>query len=125
MVIPWPNDVISDIARRRSVLVLGAGISANSVNASGIRPKTWANFLNLAVAQVTGTKARQNAILRLIRDGDYLTACQVIRDALGPTAFYQLAIQEFLAPGFPAADIHNRIIDLDSRLVATPNFDTI
>lgn len=125
MIISWPLDVISDVARRRCVIVLGSGISSNCINAAGLRPKSWASFLSAAIALLPGTKARRDAISKLVRERDYLTACQVIRDTMGTTAFHQLAIAEYLTPGFPAADIHDRIIDLDSRIVATPNFDTI
>ena len=33
--INWPEDVVEDIARRRCVLYLGSGVSANSVNEKG------------------------------------------------------------------------------------------
>ena len=41
MKISWPNSLINDIARRRCVIFLGSGISRNSVNATGLHPKTW------------------------------------------------------------------------------------
>jgi len=125
MDLAWPDSLISDIARRRSVLFLGAGISCNSVNAAGQRPKLWAAFLDLAVRQVTGSQAKKKAIRELIKKADYLNACQVIRDSMGTTNFHQLAESEFLAPGFQAAPIHDVLIEIDSRIVATPNFDTI
>ena len=121
----WPDSLVSDIARRRSVLFLGAGISCNSVNAAGDRPKLWAAFLEAAIGQVPGSQAKKNAIKALVRKADYLNACQVIRDSMGRAQFNQLAEDEFLTPGFQAADIHDLIIEIDSRIVATPNFDTI
>ena len=39
--INWPEDVVEDIARRRCVLYLGSGVSANSVNEKGETPATW------------------------------------------------------------------------------------
>lgn len=125
MIIDWPTDVVSDIARRQSVIVLGAGISCNSQNAAGERPKAWAEFLNAATANVPGTQVQRAEILRLVKNRDYLTACQVIRDRMGSAAFHSFAEQEFLTPAYRAAIIHDRISELDSRIVATPNFDTI
>ena len=125
MSVTWPPDLISDIARRRCVLVLGAGISSNSTNAAGMRPKTWYSFLMKAVDKISGPNSHQDAIRKLIRNNDYLTACQVIRDRMGVTDFNQLTAEEYLTPGFQAAAIHDSIIALDSRIVATPNFDTI
>ena len=43
--INWPNHLIEDIARRKCVLVLGAGISKNSKNEHDVRPKDWKEFL--------------------------------------------------------------------------------
>lgn len=42
--INWPEALVEAIARRRCVLFLGSGISANSKNSSGKRPATWENF---------------------------------------------------------------------------------
>lgn len=46
--ITWPDELVSDIARRRSVLFLGAGISMNSVGNGGVRPKNWNDLLTEA-----------------------------------------------------------------------------
>lgn len=119
--IQWPPTVVDDIARRRSVIFLGAGISRQAQNAQGVRPKMWKEFLQTAVAQCP---APTRHITTLITQGDYLTACEIIRDKLGP-AFNRLVSLEFSAPGFRPAKIHELVFRLDSRIVATPNFDKI
>lgn len=124
MVIDWPNDLTTDVARRRCVLVLGAGISANSKNASGQSPKTWYSFLLNASMGLSDAKTTMS-VRKMLGSGDFLTACQIIRDQMGPSHFHNLAESEYLNPGFQHATIHDRIIELDSRIVATPNFDTI
>jgi hypothetical protein len=124
MVIDWPNDLTTDVARRRCVLVLGAGISANSKNVNGDSPKTWYSFLLDASESVNEAKTAQS-VRKMLRAGDLLTACQIVRDHMGPPNFHNLAQSEYLSPGFQHATIHDRIIELDSRIVATPNFDTI
>jgi hypothetical protein len=103
MVINWPVELISDLARRRTVLVLGSGISANSQNIHGVRPKTWSSFLLAAISTMGGSKARRDAVTKLVRTGDYLTACRVIRDAVGAATFHTFTENEFLTPGFQAA----------------------
>ena len=55
MKISWPNSLVNDIARRRCVIFLGSGISRNSVNEAGIRPKTWAATLEAAMQQLDKT----------------------------------------------------------------------
>lgn len=123
--IAWPADLVRDVARRRAVLVLGAGVSMNSTNAGGRRPKDWAGFLTLALSRMSGPRALVNATRKLIRDGDFLTACDVIRTKLGRNAFCDLVREEFLDPHYQPAKIHEHIEALDTRVVLTPNFDKI
>lgn len=123
--IAWPRDVICDLARRRAVLVLGAGISMNSASAGGRRPKGWADFLTHAVARMNCATALRVATNRLIRDGDYLTACDIVRDSLGKNAFCDLVREEFLDPQYQPAAIHRHVEQIDARVVLTPNFDKI
>lgn len=119
--IAWPAELISDIARRRTVLFLGSGISRNSTNAARRKPKTWVQFLEHALTLVNPNRH----IKSLIKEKDYLTACEVIKKALGRDVFHQLLRDEFLTPGYTHASIHENIFKLDSRIVATPNFDKI
>lgn len=93
----------------------------NSVNANGRRPKAWLDFL-----QGTLSDIKPNVhIRRLLKDGDYLTACEVIKRELGKEEFTRVVKEEFLSPAYIPAEIHKDIFALDSRIVATPNFDKI
>lgn len=119
--IVWPTDLIEDIARRKCVLVLGAGVSKNSTNLAGTRPKDWKEFLLTASENIPG-KAE---IRKQISSGDFLTACELIKKELGRDDFNTLVRQEFLTPQFQPAIIHQHIYNLDSRIIITPNFDKI
>lgn len=123
--INWPNDVVDALARRRSVVYLGAGISRNSTNAAGDRPKTWRQFLQAAIEHVEGSAALHAQIRKLLRQNDFLTACEVIKESMGNHLFHELIQDEFVRPRFQPAPIHDSIINLDTRIVATPNFDKI
>ena len=125
MKVSWPPQLISDVARRRCVLFLGAGISAQAQSATGACPKMWGDFLTVAKDQITGNDSLKRQIKKLIKERDYLTACQLIKDGLGAPDFHNFVRAEFLDPQFQSAPIHDSIIDLDSRIVATPNFDKI
>ena len=46
--IEWNAELIDAIARRRSVIVIGSGVSRNATNAAGVRPETWEGFLSIA-----------------------------------------------------------------------------
>lgn len=119
--IVWPTDLVEDIARRKCVLVLGAGVSKNSTNITGTRPKDWKEFLITASENIPG-KAE---IRKQISSGDFLTACELIKNELGRDDFNTLVRQEFLTPQFQPANIHQHIYNLDSRIIITPNFDKI
>lgn len=119
--INWPSNLVSEIARRRCVLVLGSGISMNSANTAGRRPRTWKVFLESLLPEV----APNAHIKKLIKENDFLTACEVLKRALGRETFTDRIKEEFLTPGYIPAQIHEEIFKLDSRIVATPNFDKI
>ncbi len=119
--ITWPDEIVSDISRRKSVLFLGSGISMNSKNDAGERPKTWAKFLESLIGNIKPNKH----IKALIKEQDYLTACEVIKREIGRHSFTRAVEAEFLTPAYKPAEIHEVLFDLDSRIVATPNFDKI
>jgi len=119
--IDWPGSLIEDIARRKCVLVLGSGVSKNSTNDTGLRPKDWNEFLKSASENING----KTEIRKQIKSGDYLTACELIKKELGRDDYNTLVRNEFLTPGFKPAKIHEHIFNLDSRIVITPNFDKI
>lgn len=124
--IEWPEKLVESIARRKCVLFLGSGISANAENKLGRKPATWENFLKNILkkysSQLTDSK---NVIEQLINEKDYLTACEIIVDVLGETDFGECAADEFRRPGYQATEIHQIIYGLDSKLVLTPNIDKI
>jgi len=119
--ITWSDELINDIARRRSVIFLGSGISCNSRGARGEIPKAWKEFLENASSNL-----RPNRHIRsLLIKQDYLTSCEIIKRNLGRDRFHQLLRDNFSTPRFAHAPIHEAIFKLDSRIVATPNFDKI
>lgn len=119
--ISWPQDVVMDIARRRCVLFLGSGVSRNSTNAEDRSPQTWHSFLSSAL-QIISPKQHIN---KLLKENDYLTACELIKRSLGRDGFTNLLRDEYLTPAYLPAEIHKVIFKIDSRIVATPNFDKI
>lgn len=119
--IDWPTKLIDDLARRRCIPYLGAGVSYNSTNQHGERPKLWEEFLSSAVERCEDNK---NLIKRLIRSYDFLTACYLIKSKLDGE-WFDLLEDEYLNKGFEKAEIHEAIYSLDSPIVFTTNFDKI
>lgn len=122
--IDWPDDLIEDIARRKSVLFLGAGVSKNASNSRGEHPKDWEEFLTLVAQQVNdaGKKAEVESALR---DKDFLTACELAKKFLRPENFKSALLKEYASNGYQPALIHESISRLDSRFVLTTNFDKL
>lgn len=119
----WPEDLILELARKRCVVFLGSGISANATDENGNHPPTWSKFLEEGNGNVTGTE--HSIIEKCISNYEYLMACELLRKQLGNDSFDELLKKEFCGMGFSPADIHKHIFSLDSRITITPNFDKI
>ena len=119
--IDWPDPLVRDIARRRAVLFLGAGVSCNSEGEGGRCPPTWREFLESGLDRCQGTKKH---IRTLLKDNDLLTACEIIKDRLDEN--WPTVLDEFFVdPKYQPSDIHLSLYKLDTSLVLTPNFDKI
>lgn len=122
--INWPEDLVSDIARRRSVLFLGAGVSKNSTNQNGERPMDWVEFLT-HLSQLMDHGKQQEAVVKCIGSSDLLTACEIARKGLGDDKFKTELLRAFSEKRFRFASIHEDIVAIDSRIVLTTNFDKL
>src|SRR5438132_927178 len=114
--ITWPSSLVREIAARRCVLFLGAGVSASATSPGGEHPKTWAEFLGEANALVTDA-AKKRVIAKLIREKKYLLALQAIRDEANTADYRDLLNRSFNNPAFQRSELHECILDLDSRLL--------
>lgn len=119
--IKWHNSLIDDLARRRCILFLGAGVSMNSIGDKGKTPPSWKGFLEHCLHEID----KPQQIKKMINNEDYLTACEIIRSKLQRGQFDSLLKEEFLVPRYIKADIHELLFKLDCRIVITPNFDKI
>lgn len=122
--IVWDKDLVSAIARRRSVIVIGSGVSKNSQSNTGERPMTWEEFLR----DCSANYGNLGYINELIDRKDFLTSCELLKSLMNADdgdSFSRLVEQKFVSPGFKPADIHTHIYNLDSSIVISPNFDCI
>ena len=120
--IEWPEPLKQDLARRRTVLYLGSGISANATSADGAQhPPVWEAFLRDCVPKLDGDTTH---IVKAIDERQYLDACEWIRRRLDDRWIPTLR-EAFVEPRYKSAAIHQHIFDLDARFVLTPNFDKI
>lgn len=119
--IEWPGSLIDSIARRRCVIVIGSGVSKNSVNHDGKRPAAWEEFLRKCVSDLNDSAF----IEELLDRKDFLSACEIIKNRMGLDPFIDLVQEEYQRAGYKHATIHEHIYNLDVSIVASPNFDTI
>ena len=124
--IVWPTSLVREIAARRCVLFLGAGVSVSACDPADTanRPKTWPQFLAEATALIH-TPKHKKTIARLIKEKKFLLALQGIRDEANGADYRDLLNRNFNNPAFKESDLHRCILDLDSRIVITSNFDKI
>ena len=120
--ISWPPSLITDLARRRTVLLIGSGVSKHSVTSTGSRPPTWHEFLTQAILDCPG--GAPSHIGQALDQGDYLHACELLKVRFdeGWIPYLRRIFQE---PGYPPAQIHQALLSLDCRVVFTLNFDDI
>jgi hypothetical protein len=122
--IDWPLDLVDDIAARRSVLFLGAGVSRNAKNSSGSHPREWSAYLNHLAALLPDTGQRDE-ILQCVKEGDLLTACELAKDHLSAATFKTELVREYSGNGYSPVQIHDDLSQIDSRIVMTTNFDKL
>ena len=118
----WPNALIDSVARRRTVVLIGSGVSANAQADDGSRPPTWGAFLNDAY-QALGRKVPH--ISAALKRYSYLEARDYLKTEHGAQGWTALLRSKFVAPNYRPAQIHKSIFDLDCRIVASLNFDKI
>jgi hypothetical protein len=94
--INWDDELVQAIGRRRSVIVIGAGVSRNSINHNGKSPATWEEFLRAA----SNDLGNPPLLIKLIEQKDYLTACEVIKKRLKPDDFIASIQKEYQKPGY-------------------------
>lgn len=122
--INWPNDLVYDIARRRCVIFLGAGVSKNSANERGERPMDWTEFLKHLIGLISDQSVAQTVKI-CVDNGDLLTACEIARKALKASNFNTELLKCFGEKRFQPSEIHNDLVGIDSRIVLTTNVDKL
>lgn len=122
--IDWPADLVRDIAARRSVLFLGAGVSRNAENVHGVHPREWTQFLGHLASLITDV-AQRGEVEQCVKEADLLTACELCRKYLSPPVFKTEMLKEFAGNAYRPAKIHDDLSLIDSRLVMTTNFDKL
>ena len=119
----WPEELKNDILDHKCVIFIGAGVSKNSKNDRGNTPPTWKEFLIEASDKLPNNDVK-TCVTEIINNNDYLMACELLRNLMGPDAFYDFTKEKF-DNGYIESDLHKLIFRLGSLIYMTPNFDKI
>lgn len=111
----WPPQLLSAIARRRAIIVIGSGVSRHSLGLRNQRPPTWKAFLEKALNDCPN-KERTEHIQEAIEQGDYLHACEWIKLRYDDH-WAEYLRNQFMNPRYQPADIHEIILKLDVNTV--------
>lgn len=122
----WPSNLIEELAYRRCILFLGAGVSAtaNSRNDPNKHPCIWRQFIEELKNQAINLSDEDKKFAEeRLKENDLLMALQVIYDNsdMGHCAKY---IKDSFS-NFGPSKIHEIISEIDSKIIVTTNFDKI
>lgn len=123
--IKWPDTLSTELAERRCIVFMGAGVSMGSSSASGKdHPPNWENFLKGALPAVSKV-ADRNYAKKLVAAKQFLDAAEVITECCDHADFDQYLRRTFVQPRFVASEMHKIILEMDPKIVITTNYDQI
>ena len=119
----WSDSIVETVARRRAIVVLGAGSSLHSTPLAGSKhPPDWKAFLTDASKKLA--KGPKLEASRMLKAGEYLSACEIIKTHLGDDwagCVNEAFGKQRLEPG----ELHTQVYALDLPIVMTTNFDKV
>jgi hypothetical protein len=125
MAIEWPDALTTELAERRCIVVMGAGVSMGSLAEDGkTHPPSWDVFLRGALRLVP-READKRFALSLINKSQLLDAAEVIMSCSNPADFGVYLRQVFVTPRFAVSELHKIILDIDPKIIVTTNYDQI
>lgn len=114
----WPEALVRELADRRVLLFIGAGISKAAAPAM----PNWGQLLNTLSGKLA-KKTEKKLVAQLIKQGSLLDAAQIISDG-AVRADINAKLRDIFQPrATPHHDIYNEILSLDLKTVVTTNYD--
>ena len=116
--VSWPDALIRELADRRVLLFVGSGIS----KAACQNMPTWPELINSLSEKLT-TKRDKELVQKLVRQNKLLDAAQIIYDGVERADLNQVLRRAFNVTPTPHHDIYSSLLDLDSKIIVTTNYD--
>lgn len=125
--INWPASLIAELAARRCIVFLGAGVSRAATRQRGDaqeRPPDWTNFLRQLRARANrGTEADLAIADQLLNEGKLLDCAEILKACIQAPDYHQFIRDTFSR--YHPTDIHGFVNTIDQKIVITTNFDTL
>lgn len=120
-----PDYILEEIAARRVIFFLGAGASAGSKSADGMKtPPQWDELLK-GLKRLTKSATVKRVAKELMDQQDLLGAAEVLVDALPEPDFHSYLTEVIQRPDYQDNDLVRSIHDLDPKIVVSTNYDLI
>jgi len=105
---------------------MGSGISALAKNEEGQSPKTWSVFMSEAMSLLDRASPRElEYVGRMIDKENYLLALEAIQNKCDPGKYRHYLQQSFSRPNYQPSKTHEKIKEIDFKVVITTNFDKV
>jgi hypothetical protein len=125
MAIVWPDALVTELAERRCIIVMGAGASMGSLGENGIsHPPSWRDFL-LRALDLVPQPTDQRHIRSLVRQNQYLDAAEILVACSDRADFSDYLRRTFIQPRYSSSEMHKIVLNIDPKIVVTTNYDEI
>ena len=118
--VSWPLPLVREIAERRVILFLGAGISKAAAPAL----PSWPSLIEY-LSQALPTKKDKNLVRQLIRNDRLLDAAELINSVISPAESRDMLENKFLLTPAPTSNIYKDLLNLDFKVCITTNYDQL
>ena len=132
--IHWPESLVEEIASKRVIIFIGAGVSASakkvSFDSTGVESieymPTWNNLL-LGAAENLIRHDQETYTLsqELVEKGRLLDAAEVIFSNVSPAESSRYLNSKLAQPGFEPSELHQHIQAINAKVVITTNYDQL
>lgn len=125
MAINWPSSLVQELASKRSIIFIGAGLSAGctSIRVPDKRPPDWKQLLIQAAGRLKAHEA--DYINQLIGNEKLLDAAEIIFHNANQGDKRNFFVEAFATPDFEPSKCHEAIQGINPKIVITTNYDQI
>lgn len=116
--VDWPEALIREVADRRALIFVGAGLS----KAAHPPMPTWGKLL-LDISGKLSKVVDKKLVNSLVKQGRLLDAAQIITDGVGRADLNSVLRSTFQIRPSPHNDIYDKLLQLDLKTIVTTNYD--